>query len=871
MSCAHPAGLGLATALLCCIASSAASAQSAPAPRGEEAGEVVRFEDAAAFRAARAPASAQFVTLSRVVANGPHCPLTFVRDGDASAEAPGTIVHAGARWRPLYSTSPVRACEFGAVGDARYPLAGGTFAGAANGTKKITTTRIAGVRPGMRVTIANPDSNAGLAPPATTRIESIETNAGVMLTASAPACATCEYVAWSPIDATSVTGTDDQPAIQAAIDFALRHGFADVKLSEGIFKIAADTLQLGYGDTFRTVRLIGGERDSLAGLPGVTLVCILTDRPCVNVQGGRTILLKGLNIVGPGLNYASHGQWYNNALSPNQKDWLAPDLVRTGASPGGLQTHTPLVGIALDAFSGVAPAAPYVQSYPAWTKLAGQYGRLFTSGLTLSDVHVGGFAVNIALGLNTALQGDYFRAIGGGSQSAPLLLLVANHQSRNVRVQDWMFAGYHTAMSNSQYGMGTGEWNGPLENLSGGGGYQFFDFGAMGYSGPLTITNIYAENQVRIGNFRAGGSYGNKVHFIGGLINLSEAMHGQIPASYMSATGVSVEFNGTGFNTARRVGALSEGPGAFPLTLKDVTFASILRDPGGPALQAAMNFSGGVLVGNSKYNTLQTDMTVASNVNATYFPGPSGPFASQDMGDDVKFLLGRQRVRRQHVNQFASAFADTQNRRWRMTRPQPPIVTMRAGAGFATSEPAFSGDTMRFTMSGGAYSGGFSRLAPGWLIYHPGTGTIFLVSDVGAPDAAGNRPVTTIQQNNLKVDPKTGAFVASTLADVALSGYVMLIQTNLTLPQQVAYGDFTAGSTAVANVSRGDGRAGDLASWLAPGDILLPLTFDEASLNWPIGGANAIASVTNGAPGGVTLERPATRSGRTPIYPLPIH
>lgn len=808
----------------------------------------------------------QFVTLSSVAVGGPLCPLTYTRS--AASEAPGEISHAGARWRPLYSTSPVRACEFGAVGDATYRQDGGAFTASADGTRRLAVASPSGLRPGMYVTVVNPDSNARLAPAAATRIDSVE-NEFVALSAPAPACTNCAYVAWSPIDAANVSGRDSQPAIQGAIDFALRNGFADVKLSEGVYKIAADNLQLGYGETYRTVRLIGGERESYAGMPGVTLVCVMPDRPCINVQGGRAALLKGLNIVGPGLNYVNHGQWFNSALSPNQKDWLAPELVRSGEAPGGLQTHTPLAGVTLDAYSGERPAAAYTQTYPSWTKLSGQYGRVFSSNLTLQDVYVSGFAINIALGLNTALQGDYFRTIAGGSQSAPLLLLVANHQSRNVRVQDWSFGGYHTAMSNSQYGMGTGEWNGPLDNLSGGGGYQFFDFRAMGYSGPLTIRNIYAENQVRIGNFIAGGSYGAKVDFLGGVINLGESMHGQIPASYMSAVGVSVEFNGTAFNTAQRVANLSDGGAPVALTLKDVTFASGLRNPGSAALQAAMNFSGGILVGNPKYNTLRIDQANATNVNATYFPTPSGPFASQDMDDEMKFFVHKQKVARQHLNQYARGFGDTQSRRWRMTRPQPQLVTMRAGAGFAATEPSFDRDRMTFALT--ETSRRASRLAPGWLLYHVATGTVFLVTDVGATDGAGLVLVTTTQQNNLRVDPASGSFVANTLTDTALSGYMMLIQTDVVVPQQVAYGDFTAGSALVTNVSRGDGIAADLSKWLVAGDPLLPLAYNEKSLGWPIGAPNAIAAVTNGSPGSVMLERPATLTGRAPLYPLPIH
>jgi hypothetical protein len=92
-----------------------------------------------------------------------------------------------------------------------------------------------------------------------------------------------------------VSGTDDFAAIQALIDWRTylrgKDGYNSLEclLPPGQFRIGSG-LQLGYGDTYRTVVLRGAGPVFGGGFSnggGSTLICDFVDRPGISIQGGR--------------------------------------------------------------------------------------------------------------------------------------------------------------------------------------------------------------------------------------------------------------------------------------------------------------------------------------------------------------------------------------------------------------------------------------------------------------------------------------------------------------------------------------------------------------------------------------------------------
>src|SRR5208283_2697811 len=108
---------------------------------------------------------------------------------------------------------------------------------------------------------------------------------------------------WAP----AVTGTDNWPAIQGAINYALQNNFASVCLSDGTY-LTSDTLQLGYGQQYVSISLTscGNSRSPGVGLPAITILPSHTDRCAINIQGGRNVGISGIGVQGFNNSWASN-------------------------------------------------------------------------------------------------------------------------------------------------------------------------------------------------------------------------------------------------------------------------------------------------------------------------------------------------------------------------------------------------------------------------------------------------------------------------------------------------------------------------------------------------------------------------------------
>jgi hypothetical protein len=808
------------------------------------------------------------------------CNLSFKRSTTPSGIYGETLV-GGAYWTPLYSTSPVEACEFGVVGDAQYVGSGKNFTGVlVSGRADVMTPDTAGLVVGMHV--------AGPGIPDGATITSIVVNTSVGLSANATASGSANLTAWS----SSVKGTDNTVALQAAIDYAIQNGFAEVRLREGRYK-TTDTIHLGYGETFHTIRLVGSSRASFdGGLPGVTIYPTATDRPAINIQGARTGGIKGLTIIGQNHVFVQYAQWFSNNLSPNETDWLAPHLRRTGTDPGGLQKNSPYAGITIDAFSALAQSDAYPPvRYPAWTNITSQYNKNFSSDVTIDEVQVMGFAVAIVSQPNAQPNlpgqppgdgnGDFIRIRGGGTQTSVYGIAISNSQSRNVEIRNLTFGGHHTFITGTRFGNGLGHFNGPLDNISGGGSFQVAHFNYLSYSGPLIFNHLYVENTVRIGRFVGSASFNSSVIFNGGILHLEDSNHGRIPAAFLEL-GIKQEvvFRGTQIVGNRRISNLAIGGGAPHVRFEGGIVASTrfaltqppVNLPVTAAEQQAMNYTGGMLIGAPKFNTLQLDnSSFVGESMWTYFAPPTATFASQPMTETIGGSDARPRI---PMTQAARRFIDIQQHlTWRMAVPAPALISMDRTDEVIANSLSYAGDMMSFTYAKAIFNHPQYNLAVGDLLYHFSTGTIFLVTDIGPPDPSGNVPIKTVQQNNIIVDALPGNnFKSNTNPHPELLGYTLIIRTGVTLPNQLAFGTFTKGTTDVVNVSRGDGYGADLAKYYANGDYVFALPFPaHGFLKWPMQSGTKLSGVTNGSPGSLQLSKPSLETGVFPIFPYPLY
>ena len=221
---------------------------------------------------------------------------------------------SGVYWEPRHSNSPVKACEFGTVGDGTFTSSGSNFTATANGTSTLAVTGAASyVAAGYQVTCLNWHSTSCPLTGAVTVTGIGGTN--TVNISQTMAAGTYTMVGWTPMAGAYVGGTDNTTAIQASFNYALQNGFAEVQIPEGRYLIS-NTLQMGWGNSFYSLRVSGSPNGAVyaPGTAGVTIICSMTDRPCVNVQGGREDAFVGIGLFGPNYAYAAYGQTYNIAL-----------------------------------------------------------------------------------------------------------------------------------------------------------------------------------------------------------------------------------------------------------------------------------------------------------------------------------------------------------------------------------------------------------------------------------------------------------------------------------------------------------------------------------------------------------------------------
>ncbi len=194
------------------------------------------------------------------------CGLIYLPGTTSPTNVYGEVLNklSGIYWQPNYTQSPVKACEFGAVGDASYNYATG-----------------------------------------------------------------------------EVTGTDNTPMIQAALNYAMQNGLAAVCLDDGKYK-TTDTLQQGWGETFRSLSFVSCNQGRAAfyELQGVQIIPTKIDRCALNIQGGRMVGVRGISFVGRNNVYIDKVINSGAAFPTTEAGWFDPALVPSGNNPGGLKNHS---------------------------------------------------------------------------------------------------------------------------------------------------------------------------------------------------------------------------------------------------------------------------------------------------------------------------------------------------------------------------------------------------------------------------------------------------------------------------------------------------------------------------------------------------
>jgi hypothetical protein len=862
-------------------------------------GEAVIFDTKAQLQAASLPVGLKYASVRTVTGTYPPaagldaCPLTY-KPVNSSTGLYGEITVSGIILDPVYSTNPVNACEFGTVPDgAQSTVANSSYAPfsvTATGTTTLTTATTAGITVGMNISAINWHSRqAASLPiiPLNATVTAVPDSTHITVSAAVPA-GTFYAFAWKM----AVTGTDNTPMLQAAIDWALQNGHTDLQVAGGYYK-TNDVLNLGYGP-FNEIHLLGKSRiPTFGSFYGPTIYPAKTDRPALNYQGYRESTCRGITIVGLNYAWAAYTQNFPSAMYPtvtyptlsaDPLDWLDPTLYNA-AGPGGIQPNSPYVGIAMDAYSGAAPTYPYpTRTIPSWavSQGAAQYNNAVGSGIGL-ECEVDGFAVSLASGINSGVGGDQIRLKGVYAEMGVYAFSIGNSQSRNVTLTDSNTAGFHTILTN-KFGVAQGELNGVFNNFTSGGFYQGFNI-TTGFSLPTTIAQFYCERCVRLGTFDSGGGNGAGITF--NDLNFQFSV-GVIPQSFISASpNMPVVLNnpniGGPYNP--RISNLMSGGGSLIIN-GGALYSGQGSVPGSP-LKEAWGYTGGMFAGDGRFNGIGNSFSVPQPfLGSTY---ASGSWAPLLQGDWVQTTAGGGIITRVGMNQSTKYYRDSQGQAWTMAVPMPVGILLNTTNTYQIGAAAsISNDTLTFkycnSISGQAAVDFRSHIKTGNILYNTTTQTIFVVTGFALSGSAGTctspsqaYDVTAQQQNNITADTTTNAFISNQISDATLPGLTYIIgQTDVVLPTTLAYGTFNS-SCAVSTASFGDGTTGGtLSTYYSAGDPYYSLLYGNP-MNpnpWPSGyKGGALASVTNGSPGSMTATPGGGGScaaGTFPIFPYPI-
>lgn len=373
------------------------------------------------------------------------------------------------------------------------------------------------------------------------------------------------------------TGVEDsRDAIQKCIDASYLGKQLDdapagtAYLPSGYYRIT-DTLHVGYGlnkgggdtlgQSFQSI-ILEGDGEANNGndfVRGTTIYADFSDRPAINLQGGRTSILRGMTMVGRLLDWIKDNDLGQDDASINTLDpasWHDPALAASGDS-----RYAPYAGVTIDAFTGSRPSEGYpAVNYPAYLGTVVQYDKMASSRVTLENLEITGFNTAIAqqpcdADANADFSGFHRIRIKRNKYG----LSIGNSQSRTITGSQLIFAELFCAFTNNTHGRQVGTLGGIINgcafdsiiNL-----IQFTGTAQPGGIGPTKFQGFHGENIWRLGDI-SGGAGPNDTRVVFEQGNLNFGLQGAelgVPLSILGAGAgqtlggsASIEFLGVQF------------------------------------------------------------------------------------------------------------------------------------------------------------------------------------------------------------------------------------------------------------------------------------------------------------------------------------
>jgi hypothetical protein len=603
--------------------------------------------------------------------------------------------------------------------------------------------------------------------------------------------------------------TDDRPAIQQAIDYALQHHIREVKLGDGIFRIG-DTLHLGYGKTFSSISLTGTGTKTRGepGFAGTAIFADFNDRPAIAIQGARYSEVKRITLIGRNFKHIRdtfqipQNKWSQIIINPST--WIDPSFPQSADS-----LYAPYAAIAIDPYSGQQPVRsdqrqvyPYPDvTYPSWTGIQEQYKKEFSSGVVIENVQIHGFVVGIVnQPCNADGNGDFTKIHKCLFERLKYAISVGNGQSRNVSIRDCEYASVYTFLTNTVHGKQSGRLDGPVENISGGVSYQFANI-ALNASGSLHFKNIYFEAQIKFGTLGKNARFNSPVIFDCCSFGPGTDSLNYSP-NYFIETSQNVTLHFVGCTFMRYMKFMNLVNTRCRLTFESCTFRSAVPPLESNYTQAeiiAHNYlCGGIFCLSSP--------EIHGAINSVLLQSNDGSSSSYLFS---KTIAGTRGV----VHQGVERLSYTQNNypsNFVQLRASKPIVSLQKNLSDRIINISFSGDTLKFTNKNQKNSYIYA-ISIGDLIYDEKSATLFVVESVNETIITA-KVITNFTQivNGVKVPN----------AEFQNDGDFIVFPCSVFKTDFEYRGNTTKGTNLITNVRRPDGYSGQIADNFKPGDLL---------------------------------------------------
>lgn len=684
-----------------------------------------------------------------------------------------------------------------------------------------------------------------------------------------------------------ILGTRADVYIQSAIDFCLRNLISYLRILDGQYQIE-NTLHLGWGNGFYCLSLIGAPSKSYnAAMAGVRMYFTQVDRPMINVQGGRYSKIQGITLVGAGPSVGSTSYIYQHMLDLfNSPDFVIPEdpneFFDSLETPNAIDTFRPYAAISIDGYTGNRPSPSWPDvNYPAWTGITTQWNKKISIGIEIDNCHIMGFGVGVVTDASGGDgNGDFLKIKSCNFSGCVYCVSVTHTQSRTVVFQDNNYSFSHTCITNRIHGIKNGRLDSKILRDHFSFAYNAIDVAASGANGILTLDGCYAESLTRLGIFAtAGSSLQTSILIANCSLHFADSSKvnnslGRVPDWLLKVIGsAGVVYDNCELLSYGLPTLAGPNPRSLIIrncrlncalswianfTAKNAAIATVLDDSGvfvpDLALERILQFEG--------ITAVQGLDNVSPFSNIEVFVSPEIRWGFHRSGSNRRGVAHRASEffwesttnMRHHIRRSAYLSVSLTNAHWQV----PPTITGLQLTGTYLGTRQGSGNFQRRYM-----------MEVGDKIWdNSGKNNLFIITNVSANSS--NWDVTAIQVNNLthtSVD-----FLEGAPTQQSDTSSLVLFKKSVKVPKSIWYGDFTAGSNNIINISRNDGVGTTISSTdeLYVGMPLAenPIARSEGPYLSPVNYNTEISSISPGNPGSATMSKNAIATGRFPILPI---